>query len=596
VPAIDCVMFADPKQSRIDIVQAAGRALRQYRGKELGYIVVPLVVPAKMDFEAFAETTPFRQVAQTITALSTQDERIADEFRAIEKGRISTGKIVEIDGDVPVGMKMKLDDFAKAISTRIWKNVGRVNWRPFEDARAYVRNLNLKSIYEWRALAKDRSSANTKRLPDDIPTNPDSVYKEAGWIGWSDWLGTRKFASRSLRPFNEAREFVHRLNLKSAADWRQYCARGDRPADIPSHPYLVYSKTGWANWGDWLGTGRVADHLRKFRSFHKARAFVRSLGINSETEWREYCRSGKKPVDIPASPETAYAESGWSGWGDWLGTGRRRVTGLRPFKKAREFVRNLGLKSKAEWREYLKSGEAPNDIPTTPNLMYAKVGWAGWGDWLGGGPIAPRFRKYRSFEKARAYVRGLRLNSQTEWAEYCRSGKKPADIPVNPDRTYAKVGWSGMGDWLGTGVVATFLREYRPFKKARIFARDLGLKSRNEWYEYCSLGKKPPDIPANPNVVYANAGWSTWFDWLGAGRHRGVGWQLFKQARTFVRHLELKSHADWIKYCASGKKPHDIPSAPVSVYAKSGWVGWGDWLGTGRIARPARPLQVASIS
>jgi superfamily II DNA/RNA helicase len=27
VPAIDCVMFADPKQSRIDIVQAAGRAL-----------------------------------------------------------------------------------------------------------------------------------------------------------------------------------------------------------------------------------------------------------------------------------------------------------------------------------------------------------------------------------------------------------------------------------------------------------------------------------------------------------------------------------------------------------------------------------------
>src|SRR5206468_1709513 len=33
------------------------------------------------DFEKFAETTAFKQVAQTITALSTQDERIADEFR-----------------------------------------------------------------------------------------------------------------------------------------------------------------------------------------------------------------------------------------------------------------------------------------------------------------------------------------------------------------------------------------------------------------------------------------------------------------------------------------------------------------------------------
>ncbi len=123
VPAIDCVMFADPKQSRVDIVQAAGRALRQYRGKEWGYIVVPLVVPEKMDFEQFAETTAFRQVAQTITALSTQDERIADEFRAIEKGPVSSGKIVEIEGDVPVGMKMKLGDFAEAISTRIWENV-----------------------------------------------------------------------------------------------------------------------------------------------------------------------------------------------------------------------------------------------------------------------------------------------------------------------------------------------------------------------------------------------------------------------------------------------------------------------------------------
>ena len=96
-----------PKQSRIDIVQATGRALRTYPGKQYGYIVVPLVVPDGMDFDEFAETTAFRQVAQTITALSTQDERIAEEFRLIETGRVSKGKIVEIDGDVPVGMKMK---------------------------------------------------------------------------------------------------------------------------------------------------------------------------------------------------------------------------------------------------------------------------------------------------------------------------------------------------------------------------------------------------------------------------------------------------------------------------------------------------------
>src|SRR6516164_6896680 len=184
VPAIDCVTFADPKQSRIDIVQAAGRALRNYQGKDCGYIVVPLIVPAKMDFETFAETTAFRQVAQTITALSTQDERIADEFRAIEQGRVSSGKIVEIDGDIPVGMKMKLGDFAEAISTRIWESVGRANWRKFEDARAFVRKLGLKNNKEWREY---RSS---DRKPADIPAAPDEIYADAGWAGYGDWLGT----------------------------------------------------------------------------------------------------------------------------------------------------------------------------------------------------------------------------------------------------------------------------------------------------------------------------------------------------------------------------------------------------------------------
>lgn len=45
VPAIDCVLFADPKKSTIDIVQATGRALRKYTGKKFGYVVVPLIVP-----------------------------------------------------------------------------------------------------------------------------------------------------------------------------------------------------------------------------------------------------------------------------------------------------------------------------------------------------------------------------------------------------------------------------------------------------------------------------------------------------------------------------------------------------------------------
>ena len=92
------------------------------------------------------------------------------------------------------------------------------------------------------------------------------------------------------------------------------------------------------------------------------------------------------------------------------GADRRRGADrrYRSFKKARAFARGLGLKSEAEWCDYINSGTRPNDIPVAPHHVYANDGWAGWSDWLGVSAAAMYFSKYRSLEKARALVRGLR--------------------------------------------------------------------------------------------------------------------------------------------------------------------------------------------
>jgi len=101
VPAIDCVLFADPKASTVDIVQATGRALRRADGKRLGYVLLPLIVPDGLSFDAFAETTPFKHIARVLTTLSTQDDRIADEFRAITRGELPSGRLVRGEGRRP---------------------------------------------------------------------------------------------------------------------------------------------------------------------------------------------------------------------------------------------------------------------------------------------------------------------------------------------------------------------------------------------------------------------------------------------------------------------------------------------------------------
>ena len=72
-----------------------------------------------------------------------------------------------------------------------------------------------------------------------------------------------------------------------------------------------------------------------------------------------------------------------------------------------------------------------------------------------------------------------------------------------------------MGDWLGTGNVATKNRKFRPFKEARKYARSLGLKNNKEWRNYCTSGDLPVDIPTNPNRTYTNQDWVGYDDWLG---------------------------------------------------------------------------------
>ena len=285
VPAIDCVVFADPKQSAIDVIQAAGRAMRRSKGKKYGYIVVPIIVPDRMAFEEFAETTAFRTVVRIITALSVHDTRIVDELRAIHYGRVSKGKIIKIDGKVPVGMRMSLARFADAVSTKLWENVARVNWRSFEEARAYVRTLGLKNTGEWQAYCHSR------KKPSDIPAAPSQLYADAGWIGMSDWLGTDIHRRGNWRSFEKARAYVRTLGLKDAREWMAYCRSGKRPSDIPTTPYGVYADAGWVSFRDWLG--------QDWRPFKEARAFARTLGFKSSTKWFAYCRSEKKPNDIP---------------------------------------------------------------------------------------------------------------------------------------------------------------------------------------------------------------------------------------------------------------------------------------------------------
>ena len=618
VPGIDCVLFADPRRSAVDIVQAVGRALRPSPGKQFGYVIVPILHDADATADDIFNSPAFKEVLTTLRALAANDDRIIEYFRDVSQGRQRKGGgSVQFDIDERLAKSINLADFAREIELKCWDRLAKLSWRPFEEAREFARGLGLKSYAEWRAYSIGEM-LGLGRLPADIPGFPNETYVNRGWTSYGDWLGTGKIANflKEFIPFPQARDFVRKLKLKSSTEWRAYCegkmpTLGPRPVNIPSNPHLSYSDQGWKGMGDWLGTGNIAPQYIEYRPFHEARAFVHNLKLMHNADWRAFCKGKipgmeQLPADIPVAPEQQYVNKGWMGWGDWLGTGsisnaRRH---FRPFPVARAFARKLKLKSGTEWRAFCKGempqlGCLPRDIPSAPGRTYGDNGWKGMGDWLGTGNIAPYLREYRSFHEARAFVHSLKFKSGTEWLLFRRGmlpklGRLPADIPANPEKTYAYNGWNGMGDWLGTGTIANRIRDYRPFPLARSFARGLNLKNLKEWRSFCKgemleKGILPKDVPAKPSRHYANNGWSGLGDWLGTGNisNRLKKYRAFGKARTFARKLKLKSGREWRAFCRGempklGRRPVDIPTYPEDSYADKGWTSWGDWLGTGR--------------
>lgn len=121
------------------------------------------------------------------------------------------------------------------------------------------------------------------------------------------------------RSFNDAQQFAQSLGIKSSTQWNEYCKSGNKPADIPSALHNVYKGQGWKGYGDFLGNEIVATQKRQYRSFVDVKKFVRLLGLKGKEEWNEYCKSGDKPDDIPSTPYRVYKNEGWSGWADFLG-------------------------------------------------------------------------------------------------------------------------------------------------------------------------------------------------------------------------------------------------------------------------------------
>lgn len=190
VPALDAILFMHPRKSQIDVVQSVGRVMRRAPGKNMGYVILPIGVPAGVSpEEALNDNERYRIVWQILNALRSHDERfdaminkadlgvdVSDHIEVIAvsnklptkkdsdgaKANIGHGAATAADDDdrEPTGDKGKLpeqgafvfDEISRAIMAKIVKKCGRRDY--WEDWAGDIAKIAQTHITRITALVE----------------------------------------------------------------------------------------------------------------------------------------------------------------------------------------------------------------------------------------------------------------------------------------------------------------------------------------------------------------------------------------------------------------------------------------------------------
>jgi len=385
----------------------------------------------------------------------------------------------------------------------------------FDEAKNFVRDLNLKNREEWRGYCKSGEK------PKNIPAAPNMIYNDE-WKGFNDWLSVDNLniggaITRKIKlTFKDAKKYVHGLNLKTTKDWREWVKGDTRPLEIPSDPPNAYLKE-WISWNDWLNTEHPQPSYkdREITSFEEMRDYATKSNISTSVEWKDLFDKELLPNGFLKHPYYFYKKQ-WEGWGNFLGVENNysKKEMLISFSDADKFVKNLNLKSYKEWIEYKDSIDFPSFLPKDPSDSYKKD-WKSWGDFLGTNYIACQNRKYFSYKDAQNYVKGLGITSSTHWVRYWKANKIPTKLPIGAPSTY-KDEWvknGGWGGFLGTGTVATIERKYLSLTKLTKLVQKNKIKTQREYYKWRKNSKRI-DIPYHPQITWKKD-WINWYDFLG---------------------------------------------------------------------------------
>ncbi|CAK8711346.1 MAG: Restriction endonuclease [Candidatus Electronema aureum] len=191
VPAVDMVAFLSPRRSRVDIVQAAGRAMRRADGKTVGYVLVPLYVEqaAGETVEEAVSRSEFTEVWDVLNSLQEQDDVLAEiirqfgEQKGSGKGHDDSRMSERVDFGGP---RLSLETLRASVATRCLDSLCS-SWDVwFGKLKAFKERFghcNVETGWEEDpALASWVSAQRTRRNKGQLSPERVQLLEELGFV------------------------------------------------------------------------------------------------------------------------------------------------------------------------------------------------------------------------------------------------------------------------------------------------------------------------------------------------------------------------------------------------------------------------------
>ena len=162
VPSLDAVLFLSARNSQVDVVQSVGRVMRRSTGKNYGYIIIPVVIPADVEpSKALDDNDRFKVVWSVLNALRSHDDRFEAIINKIDLNKNRPNQILV--GGISHGK----DDEGNEASAKATREINEQIALQFEELQGIMYAKMVKKVGDrvyWEKWAKDVAIIAEKQI------------------------------------------------------------------------------------------------------------------------------------------------------------------------------------------------------------------------------------------------------------------------------------------------------------------------------------------------------------------------------------------------------------------------------------------------